>query len=92
MTYSIEKNIYVEDSSKTRIYKVKSFDAYEKAETLYINLILVCGMKKDGKWYPAVSFSEDEQTDFISQYFLTEGTTEALEANDFSIINTLPKF
>ena len=92
MTYSVEKNIYVKNSSKTRIYKVQSFDAYEKTEILHLNLTLVCGLKMDDKWYPATSFPEDEQTDFVSQFFLTESAIEALESNDFFIVDTLPEF
>lgn len=92
MTYSIEKNIYAKNSFGTRIYKIKSFDAYEKTEALQLNLTLVCGRKMDGKWYPATSFPEDEQTDFVSQFFLEEGAIEALESNDFFIVDTLPEF
>ncbi len=80
--YLKNKKVYVQNEDKL-IYQIKSYEGCDDA--LYFQLELVCGWKNN-EYQLAENFSEDVQTETVIQYFLEESALEALELNNYTII------
>lgn len=90
MTHYIDGPI-VKNEENDKIYKVTSYEAYDLSSSIQLNLNLICGLL-NGNWVSAEKFDDDAQEELVIQYFLSEGAREALEANDYTIIETLPEY
>lgn len=94
--YLESHKFYVENEEDKLIYKVGSYETYADCNYLRINLELVAGwdyVNPDENdiqgWCPADKFVEDVQTETVIQYFLQEGMKEALEANDYKVLENI---
>lgn len=95
MQYLGEKKFYVMNDEKL-VYKVNEYKAYYNSESIYIYLELVAGWdyvnpdENDVQgWVGVENFVDDVQSEIVAQYFLVEGMTEALEANDYIILKEI---
>ena len=78
------------------VYKVSEFEVFDNYEAIQIHLELVAGWdyvnpdENDVQgWCSADKFVEDVQSEIVNQYFLAEGMKEALEANDYTILESI---
>lgn len=96
-TNYIDSKIYVRNSDNL-IYVVESVTSYNNGcDYLQVNLKLVAGMdyiipdENDVQgWCSANNFVEEIQEDSINQYFIKESMIEALENNDYTIVENVP--
>ena len=84
---------YVENKEAKLVYMVNEYETNYNSAALYIHLELVAGwdyVNPDYNniqgWCPAERFIEDVHLEIIPQYFLKEGTEEALEENGYTIL------
>ena len=97
MKHYLESNkFYVENEDAKLVYMVKEYETFYGSTALQINLELVAGwdyVNPDYNdvqgWCPADRFVEDVQFEMVNQYFLKEGMEEALEANDYTILEEI---
>ena len=97
MKHYLESNkFYVMNEAEKLVYKVSEYETFYDCSYLQINLELVAGwdyVNPDYNdvqgWCPADRFVEDVQFEMVSQYFLQEGMKEALEANDYTILEEI---
>ena len=97
MRHYLESNkFYVINEDAKLVYMVSEYETYSGVTYLGINLELVAGwdyVNPDYNdvqgWCPADRFVEDVQFESITQYFLKESMEEALEANDYTILEEI---
>ena len=94
--YLRNHKFYVMNEAEKLVYMVNEFETYDNYSAIQIHLELVAGwdyVNPDYNdvqgWCPADRFVEDVQMEIISQYFLSEGMKEALEANDYIILENI---
>lgn len=94
--YLENHKFYVLNPDEKLVYKVGEFESYSGYEAIHIHLELVAGWdyvnpdENDVQgWCPADRFVEDVQTEIVAQYFLVEGMKEALEENDYTILDKI---
>lgn len=87
---------YVENKENKLVYQVSEYNTHYDSSYIAINLELVAGWdyvnpdENDVQgWCPANRFVEDVQLEIIPQYFLEEGMKEALEANDYTVLENI---
>lgn len=87
---------YVTNDDGKLVYMVKEYETYSNSSAIHIHLELVAGwdyVNPDYNdvqgWCPSDRFVEDVQHEFVSQYFLKEGMEEALEQNDYIILEEI---
>ena len=87
---------YVVNDAENLVYEVGKFETYEDADFISIELELVAGWdyinpdENDIQGYvPADRFIEDIQYEYINQYFLKEGTEEALQENGYTVLKNI---
>lgn len=96
-TNYINSKIYVRNNDNL-IYVVESVTSYNNGcDYLQVNLKLVAGIdyinpdENDVQcWCSANNFVEEVQEDSINQYFIKESMIEALENNDYTIVENVP--
>ena len=96
-TNYIDSKIYVRNNDNL-IYVVESVTSYNNGcDYLQVNLKLVAGMdyispdENDVQSLcSANNFVEEVQEDSINQYFIKESMIEALENNDYTIVENVP--
>jgi len=97
MKHYLESNkFYVENKDAKLVYKVAEFETYGNTNYIMVELELVAGwdyVNPDYNdvqgWVSADRFVEDVQFEYVSQYFLEEGMKEALEANDYTVLEEI---
>lgn len=96
MRHYLENNKFYVMNTENLVYKVGEYETYSGHEAIHIHLELVAGwdyINPDYNdvqgWCPADRFVEDVQTEIIAQYFLVEGMKEALEENDYTILEEI---
>lgn len=94
--YLESHKFYVINEDKTLVYKVGEYETYGNASFITFTLELVAGVdyinpdENDIQGFvPADRFVEDIQYEYVNQYFLEEGTKEALEANDYTVLEEI---
>lgn len=87
---------YVVNEDEKLVYKVGEFETYGNTNYILIELELVAGWDyvnpdyNDVQGYvPADRFVEDIQYEYVTQYFLEEGTKEALEQNGYKVLENI---
>lgn len=87
---------YVVNEDEKLVYKVGEFETYGNADFITFELELVAGVdyinpdENDIQGYvPADRFIEDIQYEYINQYFLKEGTEEALKENGYTVLKNI---
>ena len=95
--YLENKKFYVVNETEKLVYMVSEYNVHHDCGYIAINLELVAGWdyvnpdENDVQgWCPADRFVEDVQMEIIPQYFLVEGMKEALEANDYTVLEEIP--
>lgn len=96
-TNYIDSKIYVRNNDNL-IYVVESVTSYNNGcDYMQVNLKLVAGIdyinpdENDMQdWCSANNFVEEVQEDSINQYFIKESMVEALENNDYTIVENVP--
>ena len=96
-TNYIDSKIYVRNNDNL-IYVVESVTSYNNGcDYMQVNLKLVAGIdyinpdENDMQgWCSANNFIEEVQEDSINQYFIKESMIEALENNDYTIVENVP--
>lgn len=93
--YLEDKKFYVVNEDKF-VYKVGTFEAYDKYNTLHFNLELVAGwdyvnpdMNDVQGWCAADRFVEDVQSETVIVYMMNESVKESFEANDYTILENI---
>ncbi len=92
----LERTIYCKRDGF--IYRVDSITPFEKADYIWVHLALVCGwdyLNEDTEvqgWVAPENFVKDVQTEIISQNFVLESLYDALEFNDFEIVENTKAF
>lgn len=94
--YLESHKFYVLNADEKLVYKVSEFEVYDNYEAIHIHLELVAGWdyvnpdENDVQgWCSADRFVDDVQTEIVSQYFFVEGMKEALEANDYTVLEEI---
>lgn len=94
--YLESHKFYVENEDAKLVYKVGTYETFSGCDYLHIYLELVAGwdyVNPDENniqgWCPAERFVEDVQFEIVSQFFLQESMTEALEANGYVILEKI---
>ena len=94
--YLENHKFYVMNEDAKLVYKVGEFNVYDNSTAIEIHLELVAGwdyVNPDYNdvqgWCPADRFVEDIQYEYVNQYFLEESMKEALEANDYTILEEI---
>ena len=94
--YLENHKFYVMNADEKLVYKVSEFEVFDNYEAIQIHLELVAGWdyvnpdENDVQgWCSANRFVEDVQSEIVAQYFLVEGMKEALEANDYTILEDI---
>lgn len=96
-TNYIDSKIYVRNNDNL-IYIVESVTSYNNGcDYMQVNLKLVAGIDYINPdennmqgWCSANNFVEEVQEDSINQYFIKESMVEALENNDYTIVENVP--
>jgi membrane peptidoglycan carboxypeptidase len=93
--YLENHSIYV-INGENLVYKVGEYEAFDNADYLLFELELVAGLdyvdvdySDIQDWVSADNYIDDVQYEYINQYFLVEGTKEALEANGYTILTEI---
>lgn len=97
MRHYLEKHkFYVLNADENLVYKVGEFETYSGHDAIHIHLELVAGWdyvnpdENDVQgWCPADKFVDDVQAEIVAQYFLVEGMKEALQENDYTILEDI---
>lgn len=91
MHYLESHKFFVESHNEMfpMVYIVTSYETFANSKYIHIHMELVAGQENsnDCEWLPAERFAEDIQTEFASWYFMEESMKEALEANDFEVMD-----
>ena len=94
--YLESHKFYVINEDEKLVYKVGIYETYTDTDYLHIHLELVAGwdyVNPDANdvqgWCPAERFVEDVQSEIVSQFFLQESMTEALEANGYTVLEKI---
>ena len=93
--YLEDKKFYVVNGENL-VYKVGEFETFGNTDYILVELELVAGwdyVNPDYNdiqgWVGADRFVEDVQFDYVSQYFLVEGMKEALQENDYTVLEEI---
>lgn len=93
MKHYLEGHKFYVINGENLVYKVGEFETYGNADFITFELELVAGIdyinpdENDIQGYvPAENFVEDVQYEYVNQLFLVEGAKEALEANEFTVL------
>lgn len=88
MTHYLEQRKFRVKNPEGKIYEVYSFETYDGYAWLTLNLRLIGHMDDNGKFQEIDVGTDDgdDAEETVSQYFLVEGAYEALEANDYTVI------
>lgn len=91
----LERNkLYVKNEEDKLIYKISEYETFSDSSYILIHLELVAGwdyVNPDENdiqgWCSADRFVEDIQSETFPQYFIEESMKEAIEANDYVILD-----
>ena len=94
--YLENHKFYVMDENAKLVYKVGEYETFSGCEAIHIHLELVAGwdyVNPDYSdmqgWCSAENFVDDIQSEIVTQYFLVEGMKEALEENDYTVLENI---
>lgn len=96
MKHYLEEHKFYVVNGENLVYKVGEFETYGNTNYILIELELVAGVdyinpdENDIQGFvPADRFIEDVQFEYVSQYFLEEGTKEALAENGYTVLEKI---
>ena len=96
MKHYLENHKFYVVNEENLVYKVGEYETYGNATFLTFELELVAGLdyvdpdQSDIQdWVGADRFVEDVQYEYVNQYFLEEGTKEALKENGYTILEEI---
>ena len=88
MTHYLEQRKFRVKNPEGKVYEVYSFETYDGYSCLSLNLRLIGNIDDNGKFQriDVGAYDGDDAEETVSQYFLAESAYEALEANDYTVI------
>lgn len=97
MKHYMEKNkLYVKNDTENLVYKIAEYETFQDSSYILIHLELVAGwdyVNPDENdiqgWCTAENFVEDVQFESFPQYFIDESMKEAIEANNYTIMEEI---
>lgn len=91
MTHYLESNKFYVKNEEGKVYEVRSYQTWSETKYLSLNLYLIGYFDENGFHSVSPDYDGDDASETVNQYFFSEGMHEALECNDYEILDEKPE-